>query len=104
MLGYLYFQDEKSTVPTVKSDVIKGSLALGMIGGQLLFGLFGDTLGRHKIYGKELILTLFGTLMVILMPWMNFSPTSVEAWMAVFRVVTGFGTGGGETSALVELI
>ena len=28
MLGYIYFQDNKSTVPTVSADVIKGSLSL----------------------------------------------------------------------------
>jgi len=39
-----------------------------MILGQLLFGLFGDALGRHKVYGKELILTIFGTLLVIVAP------------------------------------
>ena len=99
MLGYLYFEESsKGKVPTVSGDIIKGCLSIGMICGQLLFGFFGDTLGRHKIYGKELIVTLFGTLLVTLMPWGNFSTTSVVTWMAVFRVVTGFGTGGGEHS------
>ena len=64
-----------------------------------LFGLFGDALGRHRVYGKELMLTLFGTMMVILMPWGDISHQSVVAWMAVFRVVTGCGTGGGTMSA-----
>jgi PHS family inorganic phosphate transporter-like MFS transporter len=71
MLGYIYFQDEKSNVPTVPSDAIKGSLSLGMIVGQLLFGVFGDALGRHTVYGKELVVTIFGTLMVILYPGMD---------------------------------
>lgn len=98
MLGYLYFDDNKGKVPTVSGDIIKASLSMGMICGQILFGLFGDALGRHRIYGKELILTLTGTMLVILMPWGDFSHSSVVAWMSVFRVLTGFGTGGGQSS------
>ena len=94
MLGYIYFQDERSKVPTVSSDVIKGSLSLGMIVGQLLFGVFGDALGRHIVYGKELVITIFGTLMVILLPWQGLSHNNVVAWVSVFRVVTGVGIGG----------
>jgi PHS family inorganic phosphate transporter-like MFS transporter len=94
MLGYIYFQDEKNKVPTVSSDVIKSSLPLGMIVGQLLFGVFGDALGRHIVYGKELIITIFGTLMVVLLPWHGLSHNGVVAWVSVFRVVAGLGTGG----------
>ena len=94
MIGYLYYADDGSAVPTVPSDVIKGGLSLGMIVGQLSFGLFGDALGRHKIYGKELILTIFGTLMVIVAP-PKLSHSGIVAWLSVFRVVTGFGIGGG---------
>ena len=94
MLGYIYFQDEKNKVPTVSLDVIKGSLPLGMIVGQLLFGVFGDSLGRYIVYGKELTITIFGTLMVVLLPWHGLSHNGVVAWVSVFRVVTGLGTGG----------
>lgn len=98
MLGYLYFHDEKNKIPTFSGDLIKASLSLGMMAGQIGFGLFGDALGRHRIYGKELLITIFGTLMVTLMPWKNFSHSDVVAWMSVFRVVTGFGIGGGAQS------
>ena len=66
-----------------------------MIVGQLTFGLFGDALGRHKIYGKELIFTILGTLLVIVAPT-SLGHTGIVAWLAVFRVVTGLGIGGGE--------
>ena len=79
MLGYLYFHDEKNKVPTVPGDLIKASLSIGMILGQIGFGVFGDALGRHRIYGKELIITIIGSLMVILMPWKNFSHSDVVA-------------------------
>lgn len=66
-----------------------------MICGQLFFGLFGDALGRHKVYGKELIFTIIGTLLLICAP-PHLSHEGIVAWMAVFRVMTGMGTGGGE--------
>ncbi|KAJ6043939.1 uncharacterized protein N7446_002135 [Penicillium canescens] len=91
ILGYLYFQDGK--VPAVDSDIIKGGLSLGMVAGQLLFGVLSDVLGRHTVYGKELLLTMLGTLMVILLPWKGMSAQSVTAWVAVFRVLTGVGIG-----------
>lgn len=67
-----------------------------MVIGQLLFGVLSDVWGRHTIYGKELLLTIFGTLMVILVPWKGMNAHSVTAWVAVFRVVTGIGIGAGE--------
>lgn len=93
MLGYLYWGEEHGKVPTVSSDVIKGGLSIGMILGQLLFGIFGDALGRHKVYGKELMLTMFGTLMVVVLP-PNISHGGLVAWLLVFRIVTGLGIGG----------
>lgn len=93
ILGYLYFPG--GAVSTVDGDVIKGALSLGMIVGQIAFGTLADTWGRHVIYGKELILTLFGTFMVIILPWKNFSASAVTTWVSVFRVVTGIGIGAG---------
>lgn len=75
-----------------------------MIIGQLGFGLFGDALGRHKVYGKELMLTIFGTLMLIVAPT-GLSHSGIVIWLAVFRIVTGFGIGGrdrGFTSLHIE--
>ncbi|KAJ6007755.1 hypothetical protein N7540_011731 [Penicillium herquei] len=91
ILGYLYFPDGK--VSTVDSDVIKGGLSLGMVVGQLLFGILSDAWGRKKVYGKELLLTIFGTLLVILLPWKGMSTQSITAWVTIFRVVTGIGIG-----------
>jgi PHS family inorganic phosphate transporter-like MFS transporter len=96
MLGYIYFKDNSNTIPVHKSDLIKGSLSLGMIFGQLGFGILGDTLGRHTVYGKELMITMFGTFMCIMLPWKGISHGGVIAWMSIFRVVTGVGIGGGK--------
>lgn len=98
MLGYIYWKDEKNTVPVMKADEIKGGLSLGMIAGQICFGILGDALGRHRVYGIELIITMFGVLMTVLLPWRTLSKTGIVAWMTVFRVVTGFGIGAGSYS------
>lgn len=95
MLGFLYWQDQGGEVPTVQSDIMKGTLSVGMAVGQIMFGVLGDALGRHKVYGKELLITLFGTLMVVLLPWKNFDKQSIVSWIACFRVVTGIGIGAG---------
>ena len=95
IIGYIYYANEGGKVPTVPSDVIKGGLSLGMIVGQLGFGLFGDALGRHKIYGKELILTILGTLLLIVAP-PHLDHGGIVGWLTAFRVLTGLGIGGGE--------
>lgn len=95
ILGYLYFEDHDSSVPSVDSDIMKGGLSLGMIVGQVLFGLLGDARGRHAVYGKELIITLCGTMLVILLPWKGMSIEGIVAWISVFRVLTGVGIGAG---------
>ncbi len=96
MIGYLYFKDTKNTPSPVQSDEIKGSFSVGMIVGQLAFGTLGDAIGRHRVYGKECLFAIFGTLLVILLPWKGLSHQGVVAWLAVFRAMTGIWTGGGK--------
>jgi len=103
MLGFIYFKDDKNAVPTVKSSIMKGALSLGMIVGQLVFGVLGDALGRRKIYGKELMITIFGTLMVIVMPT-NLSHESVVVWVTMWRLFTGVGIGAGESDKSLPLL
>jgi hypothetical protein len=53
MLGYLYFEENKGSVPAVDSDIIKRGLNLGMVVGQILFGVLGDTWGRHTHHLRQ---------------------------------------------------
>ncbi|RSH85344.1 Inorganic phosphate transporter pho84 [Saitozyma podzolica] len=92
MVGYTYWNG--GSIPSLSQSLIKSGLSIGMIAGMVVFGFFGDALGRHKVYGKELIFTLLGTFMIVLTPWNNFSEQAVISWMTVWRVVTGFGIGG----------
>ncbi|TPX12504.1 uncharacterized protein E0L32_000681 [Thyridium curvatum] len=93
MLAYVYFQDANYKIPTISNNIMKGGLSIGMILGQVMFGVFGDAFGRHAIYGRELMLTMVGTLLVITAP-PQLGHGGIVAWVAVFRVVTGFGVGG----------
>ena len=67
-LGYIYFKNEKNVTSTALSDFMTSSLSLGMIFGQFHFVLFGHALGRPIVYSKELVLTIYGTLLVIFSP------------------------------------
>ena len=59
MAGYAYSFDGGSFA-SLDGSLVKAGLSIGMIGGMICFGFFGDALGRHKVYGKELIFTLRG--------------------------------------------
>jgi PHS family inorganic phosphate transporter-like MFS transporter len=94
MIGYIYFQNNKGKVPTTMGSTMKSTFSIGMIVGQLAFGLLGDTLGRRRVYGKECLFAIFGTLLVVLLPWKGLSHTGVVTWISVFRVLSGIGAGG----------
>lgn len=96
MLGYIYFEDTGSAVPTDQSSTMKTGTYIGLIVGQLVFGYLGDTFGRNSVYGKELIFFILGNIMCILMPWRGFSHSAVVGWMTTWRAVMGLGTGGGK--------
>jgi PHS family inorganic phosphate transporter-like MFS transporter len=53
-----------------------------MIVDQLVFGVLGDALGRRRIYGKELIITMLGTLVVIVLPT-DLSHDGVVSWITM---------------------
>ncbi|OBT94200.1 Inorganic phosphate transporter pho84 [Pseudogymnoascus verrucosus] len=92
MIGLIYFKDSGSVVKSSQSDAMKGSLSLGMVFGQVGSGILGDAIGRHKIYGKELILTIFGTLMVIVAP-PYMTHEGIVVWVCIWRAFTGIGIG-----------
>jgi PHS family inorganic phosphate transporter-like MFS transporter len=94
MLGFTYFQGEDNQVPISSADAMKASLIIGMIFGQLLFGFLGDMFGRLRVYGFQVLITISGTVMVILVP-PRFSEHRLVAWICAFRFITGVGIGGG---------
>jgi MFS transporter, PHS family, inorganic phosphate transporter len=94
ILGIIYYPEDKNTItPSNTLSAVKGMASVGILLGQLMFGISGDAIGRKKVYGKELMITLFGLLMTIVAP-PSIGASSVMAWICVFRLVTGIGIGG----------
>lgn len=92
-------------MPVTDGDVLKGLFIVGVMTGQMLFGFLGDALGRHRVYGKEVLFAIGGTLLLILLPWKGLSKAVIVAWLCAFRFVTGVGTGGGKSSdAAVRIV
>jgi hypothetical protein len=50
MVGYTYWNG--GSIPSISQSLIKAGLSIGMIAGMVVFGFFGDAVGRHKVYGK----------------------------------------------------
>lgn len=62
---------------------------IGNIFGQLLFGFFGDALGRKFVYGKELIICIIGMVLVISLPNSIPTPTLKMIWIFCWRLLMG---------------
>ncbi|KAH8917419.1 MFS inorganic phosphate transporter, partial [Atractiella rhizophila] len=95
ILNYRYNHKLSGTIPNIVLDggVLKAAANLGCVPGQIGFGLLGDVFGRKFVYGKELIILMIGTILVVATP--NFSSaTSVFTWITIWRVVMGIGIGG----------
>jgi MFS family permease len=67
---------------------------IGNIIGQLSFGFLGDAFGRKFVYGKELIICIIGTILVISLPNSIPTPTLKMVWIFCFRLLMGIGIGG----------
>lgn len=62
---------------------------IGNVFGQLLFGFVGDTMGRKFVYGKELIVTIIGMVLVISLPNGIPTPTLKMIWIFCWRLFMG---------------
>jgi PHS family inorganic phosphate transporter-like MFS transporter len=82
------------SLPAGLHGLANASANIGSVIGQFLFGYFADSLGRSAIYGKELMLIIFATIMSITVPTGSISPNSCLIYLSVFRIVLGIGVGG----------
>ncbi|KAE9400652.1 MFS general substrate transporter [Gymnopus androsaceus JB14] len=83
-----------NTIPAGLHGFANAGANIGSVIGQFTFGYLADTLGRSAIYGKELMLIIFATIMCITTPTGSLSPNSCIIYLGVFRIILGIGVGG----------
>lgn len=87
-------QHEPPHYPPLLRGLVNSAANIGNILGQLSFGYLGDVFGRRFVYGNELIIGIFGLVLLISLP--NAIPTSTlkMIWVFCWRLVLGIGIGG----------
>ncbi|KAF7347105.1 MFS inorganic phosphate transporter [Mycena venus] len=81
-------------LPAGLQGLLKAAANIGSVIGQFLFGYLADALGRKAIYGKELMLIIFATIMCLTTPTGSLSPDNSLIYLSVFRIILGIGVGG----------
>ncbi|TFY51618.1 hypothetical protein EVG20_g10919 [Dentipellis fragilis] len=92
MLQYRLYGGEK--LPVGLEGFMKAAANIGSVIGQFGFGFAADRFGRKAVYGKELMLIIFATIMCISDPTGDLSPSGSLIYLAVFRIILGIGVGG----------
>ncbi|KAL9063860.1 MAG: hypothetical protein Q9161_009233 [Pseudevernia consocians] len=87
-------QNKPPHYPPLLRGLVNSAANIGNIFGQLSFGYLGDVFGRRFVYGNELIIGIFGLVLLISLP--NAIPTATlkMVWIFCWRVVLGIGIGG----------
>lgn len=93
LVTYKDFHGLKNITWGLEGGVLKASANMGNIIGQVGFGFLGDYFGRSAVYGKELIIIIIATILIIAAPD-RINGYGVTIWMACFRVLLGIGIGG----------
>ncbi|CAO2204237.1 unnamed protein product [Urochloa humidicola] len=103
LLGRLYYPDHNidfsnaknskpGTLPVSVNNMVIGVALVGTLMGQLVFGYFGDKLGRKRVYGITLVLMAACAIGSGLS--FGSSPRAVIGTLCFFRFWLGFGIGG----------
>ncbi|KAK1666157.1 hypothetical protein QYE76_054316 [Lolium multiflorum] len=98
LLGRIYYPDvnadsgKPGTLPLNINNAVVGVALVGTLMGQLVFGYFGDKLGRKRVYGITLVLMAACAIG----SGLSFGSThrSVIGTLCFFRFLLGFGIGG----------
>ncbi len=93
MIGYSYYSDHGNKVPPNYDKGIKVSALVGTLIGQLVFGYLADRLGRKKMYGSELIMIVFFTIVQCFAADTN-SGMNLLQMLIMWRLFLGIGIGG----------
>ncbi|KAH6918398.1 phosphate transporter [Coprinopsis sp. MPI-PUGE-AT-0042] len=81
-------------LPAHLEGFVKAGANIGSVIGQFAFGYAADALGRKKVYGKELMLIIFATIMTLTTPTGQLSSDGALIYLAVWRIILGIGVGG----------
>nr|CAB3477813.1 unnamed protein product [Digitaria exilis] len=103
LLGRLYYptdnmnyndlkKSKPGTLPVSINNMVIGVALVGTLMGQLVFGYFGDKLGRKRVYGITLVLMAACAIASGLS--FGSSPRAVIGTLCFFRFWLGFGIGG----------
>lgn len=92
MLQYRLYDGE--SLPANLEGFVKAGANIGSVIGQFLFGYLADSLGRQKIYGKELMLIIIATILCLTTPTGSLSPNGSLIYLGIFRILLGVGVGG----------
>ncbi|KAF9071836.1 phosphate transporter [Rhodocollybia butyracea] len=82
------------SLPVGLHGFVNAAANIGSVIGQFTFGYLADSLGRSAIYGKELMLIIFATIMCLTTPTGSLSPSNSLIYLGVFRIILGIGVGG----------
>lgn len=93
MMGCVYFKDSENTVPVYIDTLVKASSHVGILIGQISFGIAADKLGRKRIYGVELLVIVVAASGSALSAT-TVSGLSVFVVLGIWRFFLGFGIGG----------
>ncbi|KAI3603323.1 inorganic phosphate transporter [Moniliophthora roreri] len=83
-----------SHIPPGLEGFLKAGANIGSVIGQFLFGYLADSLGRKAVYGKELMLIIFATIMCLTTPTGQLSADASIVYLSVWRIILGVGVGG----------
>jgi MFS transporter, PHS family, inorganic phosphate transporter len=100
LLGRIYYPDDNlyidkpkpGTLPVSVNNMVTGVALVGTLMGQLVFGYFGDKLGRKRVYGITLVLMAACAIGSGLS--FGSSAHAVIGTLCFFRFWLGFGIGG----------
>ncbi|ANZ76029.1 BA75_02953T0 [Komagataella pastoris] len=89
MLVFVYWG---GSIPDSTQTLLKVSTSVGTVIGQLGFGWAADFFGRKKIYGLELVIMIFATVLQCTVG--ESKAISFPAILTFYRIVMGIGIGG----------
>ncbi|KAF6749353.1 phosphate transporter [Ephemerocybe angulata] len=81
-------------LPANLEGFVKAGANIGSVIGQFGFGYAADALGRKKVYGKELMLIIFATVMTLTTPTGQLTPDHALIYLGIWRIILGIGVGG----------